>query len=1124
MQRRETRRLIIACLLSLCSLDVFSQSEEKTLEKLRDSLSLIEKRRQQKINNFRNSARTQSDFLIVDIDKRNNPVYRIPLNANAGITTGASKLHSGAIGLKLEGQNFLIGLWDDGKVSSHIEFGNRIISNEVENAHDHSTHVAGTLIAEGVNPLAKGMSPRAKIASFYFDNDEVEMAAQAKTDQTSLLFSNHSYGQPTGWYKDDGVLKWAGDPSISVDEDFNFGFYGERASVIDQIAFLAPYYSIVWAAGNDRAEPGNGTHPPDCNSGTGYDCIIPDAVGKNIITVGAVDKVLSYTNPASVAMSYFSSWGPTDDGRIKPDLVGDGVSLFSSVAGGVNTYAMLGGTSMATPNVAGSLVLVQELYSKLHGGKLMKASTLKALAIHTARESGNFPGPDYSYGWGLLNVEAAANLLLREDRKNNLIIESNLKQGETKEWVLTPKPNQKITATIVWSDPAGTPVAVKLDPTNRMLVNDLDIKISDADGNEFFPWTLNPMTPSQAATRGNNDRDNVEKIEFDFPLQKTYKVVVSHKGQLKNGHQDFSLIISYNSSNQTAQTFYWIGDEGDWDDPLHWSSSSGGPPANKTPLENDKIIVDENSFDGIGFDNISLSADKKITTVKWVASNPSGLSLNEKRLTISESLIIASSSFQFSNQGEVILNSSGNGEISFTTNNLGPIDIKIAQGNWFMSGDASFSNLNLEAGKLEISQSNLQLKNLLANSATDKNLVITSSKITISEGSALNKDKLTLAATSSQIKTSSSVVLNWNGIVWPGIVEIAGGKTIINGDNFINSILLSGELETHGSNQLDTLKIKSGSKFLLGQSTQQKIYQLEIEGNSLMPIKILGNQNSSLLLTAHKKFCFDYLNVENVEAEGIAVLNAGENGILVNSPGWYSKKCSDVLLADFDAKYPCENGMTEFSDKSVGSPQQWRWNFPESKVKEGEKVEFSFLKPGTYLVTLTVTNSTESNSYTKEILISQNSLPSNQVLVNQSELFSLQSSAIYKWYSNGSPIPFAANRNYSYPVGDAIYSVLTYDNKCNRMSEALVITNVNTEETDEIKIYPNPASSELTIQLHEGKSATIQILNLIGQVLRKEKLEGGKLVIPVSNFTEGLYIVEVHQEKIVRKRIRISLR
>ncbi len=136
---------------------------------------------------------------------------------------------------------------------------------------------------------------------------------------------------------------------------------------------------------------------------------------KILITVGAVNKVPSYSGPESVQMSGFSSWGPTDDGRIKPDLVAAGVNLFSLSAANDSSYTTLSGTSMASPNVTGSLLLLQELYKNLHSGNFMRSSTLKALAIHTAKETGIYPGPDYSYGWGLLDDQAAAKLLLNQN-------------------------------------------------------------------------------------------------------------------------------------------------------------------------------------------------------------------------------------------------------------------------------------------------------------------------------------------------------------------------------------------------------------------------------------------------------------------------------------------------------------------------------------------------------------------------------------------------------------------------------------------------------------------------------------------------------------------------------------
>lgn len=110
-------------------------------------------------------------------------------------------------------------------------------------------------------------------------------------------------------------------------------------------------------------------------------------------------------------MSTFSSWGPTDDGRIKPDLVANGVSVYSSTASSDSSYdGTYSGTSMATPNAAGSAALLQQLYANTFGQR-PRASLLKALLIHTADDLGN-PGPDYKFGWGLINLKAAADIVL----------------------------------------------------------------------------------------------------------------------------------------------------------------------------------------------------------------------------------------------------------------------------------------------------------------------------------------------------------------------------------------------------------------------------------------------------------------------------------------------------------------------------------------------------------------------------------------------------------------------------------------------------------------------------------------------------------------------------------------
>lgn len=116
------------------------------------------------------------------------------------------------------------------------------------------------------------------------------MAGRAAPGQSSLLLSNHSYGTVSGWSKDGGTWTWFGDPAISTTKDWKFGFYNSTSAFYDGIAYNAPYYLIVKSAGNDNADVGDGSRPPDCDP---YDCIPTNGVAKNILTVGAVKKLFA---------------------------------------------------------------------------------------------------------------------------------------------------------------------------------------------------------------------------------------------------------------------------------------------------------------------------------------------------------------------------------------------------------------------------------------------------------------------------------------------------------------------------------------------------------------------------------------------------------------------------------------------------------------------------------------------------------------------------------------------------------------------------------------------------------------------------------------------------------------
>ncbi len=480
------------------------------------------------------------------------PEYYTTFNYGAAQTTRVVELwEGGSSGLDLSGDGYnQLGEWDAGHIrKSHTEFtdqgASRVTNMDGESpTHYHSTHVAGTLIAAGISNSAKGMAYEGTLKAWDWNGDGSEMAAAAAD---GLEISNHSYGQVRGWNYSGG-WQWNGNENVDTNEDFRFGYYDGSARSNDQIAYSAPNYLIVKSAGNDRGEgPGNAGQNgnPEKDGGTdGYDCIGGAGVAKNILTVGAVHQVTNYTGPSSVVMSGFSSWGPADDGRIKPDIVGKGVNVYSTMDGSNNDYASLNGTSMSSPNVAGSLALLQQHYQNTHDGEVMLSSTLKGLIIHTADEAGSHTGPDYKFGWGLLNSLRAAELIT-EDIDDEIIEEIVLEGGDLYMKQIEVAEGAELRITICWTDPPGLPFPFALNKRDAMLVNDLDLKLLDTGFNELYPYSLDPDSPSAAATTDTkNSRDNVEMIYVASASAGTYTIVVTHDGWLEDNEQTFSIIIT----------------------------------------------------------------------------------------------------------------------------------------------------------------------------------------------------------------------------------------------------------------------------------------------------------------------------------------------------------------------------------------------------------------------------------------------------------------------------------------------------------------------------------------------------------------------------------------------------
>lgn len=485
----------------------------------------------------------------------------------------AHKVHQGTnLGVSATGEGITVYQWDGGRVrSTHQEFENRVQNLESEDTSisSHSTAVASVIMGKGVVPEAKGLAFKANLKAYNFADNLIEIAQESANNPTYMV-SNHSYGYRAGWkygYYDDTFGSgwyWFGYPELGENESVLHGIYSHLDSIADRIAYNAKNHLMIRSAGNDRNNAPHdtvtyhyalkndntwaryeGVRPANCGV-TGFDCIPYGAMSKNILLVGSIDELPgdgSFNNPNDAIPSYFSSFGPTDDGRVKPDVVAQGAHVTVATANSDDSYYSLGrGTSFSSPAVTGVAALLQEIYNKTYGG-YMSADLLKAIILHTANDLGE-KGPDYKFGYGLVDAYDAASFIVNAHNQGKaLIYTEELNNAETNIYNIKGTASEEIKATLVWIDPPSKQQAFELNNRAKVLVNDLNMTIEDVNGNKEFPWILDVENPSQPATKGINDVDNVEQIVFTPSSTEEFKVKINVANQLYTP-QSYALIVS----------------------------------------------------------------------------------------------------------------------------------------------------------------------------------------------------------------------------------------------------------------------------------------------------------------------------------------------------------------------------------------------------------------------------------------------------------------------------------------------------------------------------------------------------------------------------------------------------
>ncbi len=559
--------------------------------------------------------------VLQEVTENGTLLYYTSYNIDAAISTRTNFLHTGGgLGLNLNGDGMLIHVWDSDKAVNpdHQEFDgvggtNRVtVMDGTSNGFDdHAQHVTGTIVASGFNANAKGMAWQADAHTYDWTSDLTEATAAAAN---GMIISNHSYGYNTSLIPDEA-----------------FGKYDANSRNWDEIMHNAPHYLMVVAAGNDGSNNYNGT-PLDGNANR--DKMAGRSLSKNSLAVANAQDANINTDGSlnTVQINSGSSQGPADDYRIKPDITGNGTALFSSsvsAAGGdINDdYATFTGTSMATPNVSGSLLLLQEHYDKLHN-TFMKAATLKGLALHTADDAG-VTGPDPVFGWGLLNAKKAAETITKGSNSNDAIIqEMTLAEGQSITIPIQSNNVDDLKVSISWTDPEGI-VRSGTNNTTPVLVNDLDIRLDKNGTTTFMPWKL---TGVDANGKGDNAVDPYERIDVDNATG-VYVLTISHKGILQGGEQDFSLVITGANSIENSFVTTWQIDTPDtsitiptfgsgynynvkWGDGSFSDGRMGDATHTYTNAGTYNVAI-TGDFPRIYFNNTAIDKDKIVEVKHW---------------------------------------------------------------------------------------------------------------------------------------------------------------------------------------------------------------------------------------------------------------------------------------------------------------------------------------------------------------------------------------------------------------------------------------------------------------------------------------------------------------------------
>ena len=429
----------------------------------------------------------------------------------------------------LDGSGQIVAVADSGLDEDHGDFGTRVIGNvdvigdgSTADAHSgHGTHVACTVLGDGSRGNYAGVAPEAELYFQAMENDNNGNFQWSSINNMLNTAYNNGARTHTNSWGSESSSEWGVYTSSSEDVD-------DRARYYDQFYSGREGLTILFAAGND---------------GPQSDTIGSPATAKNLVAVGNSQN--RYSGAPNSIMDG-SSRGPVDDGRIKPDVIAPGGYVRSCKAqeatdtGGAtwtsNWYMEYTGTSMATPNAAGTAALIREYITEIAQRPEPQGALVKALMILGARDVGNRDIPNNDEGWGRIDLKGTlapnnGRGIWVDDRS---ILSST---GNSKSYSFNvTTPDQPFKAVIAWSDERGSRFS------STQLVNNLNLLVTTPSGVEYKG---NEFSQGRSIQGGTYDTlNNVEVVLIDSAEAGLWTVKVTDAGHSGGRAQPYAVAVS----------------------------------------------------------------------------------------------------------------------------------------------------------------------------------------------------------------------------------------------------------------------------------------------------------------------------------------------------------------------------------------------------------------------------------------------------------------------------------------------------------------------------------------------------------------------------------------------------